>query len=450
MKDDKGHHDASDEGGVTTDEAALSTVETLMAERRKYETWLETLEARRQSTPEHVFTRVHADYHDRLDAVIQQLKEHTEGLRVELASLSSRISSLDHEQQQRRDERAEAELAAHVGELSPDAWKEIANESDKAIDALTARHGELERERLRTRELLNEAERPPMLRDAVPVIAPPKQPAAAARASEEASAPVPAPAPAHAASAQTAPAQAAAEQPPVELPPPAIAAEAKLTEQAGAAASSDRTDADVTPRPMPRADAGRPATAKPNAFDELAFLSSVVNTPAGVETPLARRACAARAANEGEILNMANEPGTVLQGGAVHSRQLAPLDERVGRQPDHLQGQDGPQTAKTLKCGECGAMNYPDRVVLRALRGRAGVALSRGGHEAKSAGRHECRPALSSCLESATSGRGAALASWLFWRAARFLWIRPLRAARSSRLTAAVARRRSRSAPSPS
>ena len=75
------------DGGVSTEEA-LSTVETLMAERRKYESWLETLEARRQSTPERVFTRVHADYHDRLDAVIQQLKEHTEGLRAELASLA--------------------------------------------------------------------------------------------------------------------------------------------------------------------------------------------------------------------------------------------------------------------------------------------------------------------------------------------------------------------------
>ena len=356
MKDDKGHHDASDEGGVTTDEAALSTVETLMAERRKYETWLETLEARRQSTPEHVFTRVHADYHDRLDAVIQQLKEHTEGLRAELTSLTSRISSLDHEQQQRRDERAEAELRAHVGELSPDAWKDIANESDKAIDALTARHSELERERLRTRELLNEAERPPTPRDAVPVIAPPKQPAAAARASEEASAPVPA-APAHAASAQAAPARVAAEQPPVELPPPVIAAEAKLTEQASAAAGSDRTDADVTPRPMPRADAGRAGTAKPNAFDELAFLSSVVNTPAGVETPSPDERAAPRA-NEGEILNMANEPGTVLQGGAARAAS-SPLSMNVSGDNPIIFKDKMTETAKTLKCAECGAMNYP-------------------------------------------------------------------------------------------
>ena len=55
------------EDGAGADETSLSTVEMLMAERRKYESWLEALEARRQSTPERVFTRVHGDYHDRLD-----------------------------------------------------------------------------------------------------------------------------------------------------------------------------------------------------------------------------------------------------------------------------------------------------------------------------------------------------------------------------------------------
>jgi hypothetical protein len=69
--------------GAGREDASLGRVETLMAERRKYEGWLEALEARRASTPERVFTRVHGDYHDRLDAVIQQLKEHTEGLRAE-------------------------------------------------------------------------------------------------------------------------------------------------------------------------------------------------------------------------------------------------------------------------------------------------------------------------------------------------------------------------------
>jgi hypothetical protein len=345
MRDDRqGHHAASADGGATTDEAALSTVETLMAERRKYETWLETLEARRQSTPERVFTRVHADYHDRLDAVIQQLREHTEGLRAELSSLTSRISSLDNEQQQRRDERAEAELRAHVGELTPDAWKDIANESDKAIDALTARHGELERERLRTRELLNEAERPPTPRDAVAVAAPPKQApavpsAAPARAAESAPAPAPEPA------------RPVAEQPPVEVSAAVIAAEAKLIDQANAAA-----DADVTPPPMPRADASRGAEKKPNAFDELAFLSSVVNTPAGTaEAPDER---AGSRATPGEIVNTANEPGTVLQGGAARAA-ASPLGMNVSGDNPIIIKDKMMETAKTLKCAECSAMNYP-------------------------------------------------------------------------------------------
>ena len=57
---------------------SLTLVESLMAERRKYEQWLAALEARRSTTPERVFNRVHADYHDRLDAVLEQLKAKTE------------------------------------------------------------------------------------------------------------------------------------------------------------------------------------------------------------------------------------------------------------------------------------------------------------------------------------------------------------------------------------
>jgi hypothetical protein len=352
MSDDRQRHQGAEgDNGASADDATLSTVETLMAERRKYETWLETLEARRQSTPERVFSRVHGDYHDRLDAVIQQLKEHTEGLRAELASLTSRLSSLDHEQQQRRDERAEAELRAHVGELSPDAWKDIANESDKAIDALTARHGELERERLRTRELLNEAERPPTPRDAVPVVAPPAS-ASQPPVREAVSAPASAPAPA----------QRAVEAPPTELPPPVLAAEAKLMEQ-GAASAADRADADVTPPPMPRADASRPEPRK-STFDELAFLSSVVDTPAGTidqaaaADERARRESVAQRASEESAVNLVKDPGSTLEPANARAA-TSPLAMNVsGNNPIVIKDKTT-EVAKTLKCAECGAMNYP-------------------------------------------------------------------------------------------
>ena len=169
--------DGTQNHGVTSAEAqrgegdgnSLTLVESLMAERRKYEQWLAALEARRSTTPERVFTRVHTDYHDRLDAVIEQLKEHTEGLRAELASLTLRLTALEEEQQQRQDERAEAELRAHVGELSREAWEQMARDADQSIGALGSRHDELESERGKTRDLLAEAERPSPARGAATI-----------------------------------------------------------------------------------------------------------------------------------------------------------------------------------------------------------------------------------------------------------------------------------------
>src|SRR5829696_4048110 len=184
MSDETRTHEAAAPGSEGDD--SLTLVESLMAERRKYENWIAALESRRATTPERVFSRVHADYHDRLDAVIEQLKEHTEGLRAELASLTLRLTAIEEEQQQRHDERAEAELRAHVGELSPDAWNQVAADADRSIESLTAKHSELESERQKTRELLNEAERPPTPRGG---------PAVKAAAAAPASAPVAMPAP---------------------------------------------------------------------------------------------------------------------------------------------------------------------------------------------------------------------------------------------------------------
>ena len=77
---------------------------------------------------------MHADYHDRLESVVEQLKEHTEGLHAELASLTLRLTAIEEEQQQRRDERAEAELRAHVGELSAEAWEQVSRDADHSIE----------------------------------------------------------------------------------------------------------------------------------------------------------------------------------------------------------------------------------------------------------------------------------------------------------------------------
>jgi hypothetical protein len=377
MSDHTAEHRESNSEVSEAGSTPLSAVSALMEERRKYESWLEALEAKRGVTPERVFTRVHADYSARLDVVLNELVAHSGGLRAELTSLSTKLATLEDEQQQQRDERAEAELRAHVGELSPDAWQELSSTTDRRLEDLTARHTEIERELTRTRELLNEAERPATPRTsaaAVPavgsaqgeVVAVEEAPTAAAT---EARASSPegqrAPAGDAAVSREQDIAAPGASEVPAELTPSVIAAEAALVDQAGAPAA-DRRDADVTPLPTQRADATRTSGETAATFDELAFLSLVVNTPTGtVDVPApqergderARRDSFAQRASEDEIVNLSADPGTMLEGTAP--ARSAPLAMNVSGNIPIVIKDKTTEAAKSLKCGECGAMNYP-------------------------------------------------------------------------------------------
>ena len=63
---DTGRHDTK---------ANAEDVASLINERRKYEDWIAALEAKRDVTPAHVFTRVHADYETRLRAIVDKLQD---------------------------------------------------------------------------------------------------------------------------------------------------------------------------------------------------------------------------------------------------------------------------------------------------------------------------------------------------------------------------------------
>ena len=162
MKKDDTRRDSNGSGnsGEARESGTLAAVSALMDERRRYEGWIATLEARRASTPDHVFARVNADYTARLEAVISQLTTHTDGLRREMESLASRLGGLRDERLRAEDERAEAELRAHVGELSSGDWEKTAAESDTRLAELSARHGDVEQELAKTRDLLDSAQRP--------------------------------------------------------------------------------------------------------------------------------------------------------------------------------------------------------------------------------------------------------------------------------------------------
>ena len=104
---------------MTDSTNSMSELPALLEERHRYEKWLTALDARRASTPQHVFDRVQADYQSRLDRVEEQIEAHRHSIEDERASLESRTSLLKAEEQLRRDERAElesrVERAAHRG-----------------------------------------------------------------------------------------------------------------------------------------------------------------------------------------------------------------------------------------------------------------------------------------------------------------------------------------------
>jgi len=71
-----------------------------------------------------------------------------------------------------------------------------------------------------------------------------------------------------------------------------------------------------------------------------------------------RRDSFAQRAAEGDIVNLANDPGTVLEGTSARSAN-APLAMNVsGNNPIVIRDKTA-EAVKTLKCAECSAMNYP-------------------------------------------------------------------------------------------
>jgi hypothetical protein len=139
---------------MTESNRALQEVGALAAERRKYEGWIAALDGRRESTPAHVFERVMRDYRERLDRVKAQLSSHQSALEEERASLASRLALLEGEEQLRRDERAELELRAHVGELTPQEVSSALENLDSTLQQLAGERETLKRSMDGLRELL--------------------------------------------------------------------------------------------------------------------------------------------------------------------------------------------------------------------------------------------------------------------------------------------------------
>lgn len=328
---------------MTESNRAEVDVRTLVEERQRYLSWLEALEARKDSTASHVYQRVHADYSERLRRVDEHLASRRRTMEEERDELQSRLSELEAEEQARADERAELELRAHVGEVSgPDA--------DEALRTLLETLAKVRQER---QELTAKLEALETLVRETPSVA--TTPVAAA-------------------AAETRP-QSRSEATAETTPEPKVRSRSH-------AKSHEKTEA----QPVVSASTESPEEAKPAAgshFDELAFLSSVVGQePSGTgtrdEVPEAKEAepqreifAATDATSGAESLMQSQRVQRPIETPA--SEQLMTISQSrsndaepplaanvASNNPIVLKSATGSdQAAKTLKCAECGAMNYP-------------------------------------------------------------------------------------------
>ena len=134
-----------------TESGHMDALTALLEERKQYETWIAQLDARRGSAPGHVLERVRGDYAARLGQVTEQLVQRAPELRTSAHELAVRLAGLERDEGEKRDERAEYELRAAVGEFAPEVAQSSFARCDETISRLASeRHGiEAELNRMR-------------------------------------------------------------------------------------------------------------------------------------------------------------------------------------------------------------------------------------------------------------------------------------------------------------
>jgi hypothetical protein len=136
-------------------QSQFEQVTALYEERQRFEAWLSALEAKRATTPVHIYTRVHADYGARLQRVVEELRTHRTALQETESTLIDRLTALDTEEAKHRDEAAEAELRATVGELAAAQFDEVTERTSGAIATLSEERARLQAELSQLRHLLD-------------------------------------------------------------------------------------------------------------------------------------------------------------------------------------------------------------------------------------------------------------------------------------------------------
>jgi len=273
----------------------IQEIEALLAERRKFEQWIVQLEARRASTPEHVYSKVLRDYRARLDETQGKLSAESGVVQKLVSELATSLASHERQISEKRDERAEAELRAAVGEYTEKEWEKLRVKLDGIIATVSGERDSVEREHDTLKALLNEATTPSQS---------PVATVASVKSAE------------------------------VTTPRPVVES-AKTAEP-----------------PAPAAPVGAPP--KKSDVDELAFLRSVL----GRSTPYtASGGQPAVTAPVAEPVR-AKESGAARSSGASAPKMAEEKEQRKAGSISTTTPRES-DAVKTLKCQECGTMNFP-------------------------------------------------------------------------------------------
>jgi hypothetical protein len=104
---------------------STAAIQRLLEERRQYEAWLARINAAGDAAPEHVRTRVRADYEARLKAVTEELKAHAEAARQLMAQRKEEYVDLQRKEKAAAEKLSETELRHAVGEYDEGQWAQV-------------------------------------------------------------------------------------------------------------------------------------------------------------------------------------------------------------------------------------------------------------------------------------------------------------------------------------
>jgi len=156
---------------------SAAAIQRLLEERRQYEAWLARITATADSAPEHVRTRVRADYEARLKAVTEELKAHAESARQLIAQRRENLMELQKKEKAAAERLAETELRHEVGEYDEGQWTQVHKDALADLGAVRDELMDVERDITRLEELdtLVKAKPGPAQRVGAPPRVPEKQ-----------------------------------------------------------------------------------------------------------------------------------------------------------------------------------------------------------------------------------------------------------------------------------